>query len=110
MRNLPHLFHKCTKDFFITFERDYPFKISSNSDEDSLEAGSRWLLRSVFNGKGGSSSYSLLSGRWRPPFPETTGYIIPTLFDCYDYFGDINYFYQIPFQILQFLFFLLLKS
>jgi len=51
-------------------------------DELHLQAAMDWLRRAVQNGKGGvSSHYDLLRGRWRHPFPETTGYIIPTFFD-----------------------------
>ena len=28
--------------------------------------------------------YDLLRGRWRPSYPETTGYMIPTLYACAD--------------------------
>ncbi|GGG94303.1 hypothetical protein GCM10007420_07240 [Glycocaulis albus] len=41
-----------------------------------------WLLQSIQHGKGGSSAhYSHLRG-WSAPYPETTGYIIPTLIDA----------------------------
>lgn len=41
-----------------------------------------WLRNSISNnqGHGSSAFFSLFSG-WAPPYPETTGYIIPTLFD-----------------------------
>jgi len=51
-------------------------------DEEHLHAAMNWLYESWKHGKGGSAShYSLLHGKWLPPFPETTGYIIPTVFD-----------------------------
>src|SRR5437867_1603827 len=41
-----------------------------------------WLLRSVQRGRGGScGSFSLIRG-WSLPYPETTGYLIPTLLDA----------------------------
>lgn len=44
-----------------------------------LEATASWLVRSVENGRGGSCShYTPLLG-WSKPYPETTGYLIPTL-------------------------------
>ncbi len=41
-----------------------------------------WLRRSieVNQGNGSSGFYSIFWG-WSPPYPETTGYLIPTLFD-----------------------------
>src|SRR5438132_8826593 len=47
-----------------------------------LHATMRWLCRAQDRGGGGgvSAGSSLLRG-WLPPYPETTGYIIPTFFD-----------------------------
>jgi uncharacterized protein YyaL (SSP411 family) len=47
-----------------------------------LEAAIEWLCRAQDNagGRGVSAGYSLIDG-WLPPYPETTGYIIPTFFD-----------------------------
>src|SRR5437660_12878717 len=47
-----------------------------------LQATMGWLCRAQDRGGGGgvSAGYSLLRG-WLPPYPETTGYIIPTFFD-----------------------------
>ncbi|QXD16169.1 hypothetical protein GQ464_004240 [Rhodocaloribacter litoris] len=44
-----------------------------------LDATVAWLYRSIDHGKGGSCAYFGVWGRWAPPYPETTGYIIPTL-------------------------------
>ncbi len=46
----------------------------------SAEAALCWLRRSVeaSNGQGSSHSYSIVWG-WAAPYPETTGYLIPTL-------------------------------
>jgi hypothetical protein len=44
-----------------------------------LEATAEWLVRSIRHGNGGScASYTPLLG-WSRPYPETTGYLIPTL-------------------------------
>ncbi len=43
-----------------------------------LEATAAWLLRSIDHGKGGSCAYWSPIG-WSRPYPETTGYLIPTL-------------------------------
>lgn len=49
--------------------------------ESSLEAAVGWLLRSLEDGDRGSSAYFSLWGGWAKPYPETTGYVIPTLLD-----------------------------
>lgn len=45
-----------------------------------LDAAIDWLVRSIAAGGGNASSkgYRFLKG-WMPPYPETSGYIIPTL-------------------------------
>lgn len=52
------------------------------SADEHLDATMGWLL--VAHDKGGrrgvSAGYSVLDG-WLPPYPETTGYIIPTVLD-----------------------------
>lgn len=66
-----------------------PFPMKTRDDRAHLEATMRWLVRAAQHGEGGvSSHYSLLSGKWLPPFPETTGYIIPTLFDYARFSSD----------------------
>lgn len=46
-----------------------------------LRATFEWLLRSIEAGGGGSAAYfSPLSG-WSAPYPETSGYIVPTLLE-----------------------------
>ena len=44
-----------------------------------LEAGASWLMRSIVNGRGGSCAYYTPLLGWSRPYPETTGYLIPTL-------------------------------
>lgn len=64
----------------------------AKSDSEHLNATLKWLCLSqdVENGKGCSGVYSFEKG-WKPPYPETTGYIIPT-FICYgDITGDPEY-------------------
>ena len=47
--------------------------------EHHLEKTADWLLRSIRKGRGGSCAhYTPLVG-WSRPYPETTGYLIPTL-------------------------------
>lgn len=56
------------------------------SDEDHLKAAIEWLYRSqdVTDCDGSAAYYSLLTG-WSGPYPETSGYIIPTLYDFAEY-------------------------
>ena len=56
-----------------------------------LELTGSWCLRSVEKGKGGSCAhYSPLLG-WSNPYPETTGYLIPTLLKLADHLGEERY-------------------
>lgn len=59
------------------------------SDAEHLQAAMDWLVRSHdVTGKTGSAAYySLLTG-WADPYPETTGYIIPTLYDYAELEGE----------------------
>ena len=54
--------------------------IYPNRYQLSLDASIDWLLRSIRCGHGGSAGYFSLWRGWSRPYPETTGYIIPTLF------------------------------
>ncbi|MFN7116609.1 MAG: hypothetical protein ACK4TA_07390 [Saprospiraceae bacterium] len=47
-----------------------------------------WLAKSIEMGKGGSAAYYHLWRGWAPPYPETTGYIIETLFDYATYLQE----------------------
>jgi len=57
------------------------FRLESKiySDKEHLQAAMEWLCRTQdVTGCGGiSAGYSFYEG-WRPPYPETTGYTIPT--------------------------------
>lgn len=52
----------------------------------------RWIAyaQDVTNDGGVSAQYSLIRG-WRASAPETTGYIIPTIFNYYHFTSDRNY-------------------
>jgi peptidoglycan/xylan/chitin deacetylase (PgdA/CDA1 family) len=60
----------------------------SNGSAAHLHATVEWLCRAQDQGAGGgvSAGYSLVDG-WLAPYPETTGYIIPTFFDYARAFG-----------------------
>jgi hypothetical protein len=51
--------------------------------EDHLRAAVQWLLRAhrVTGAQGVAARYTFMNG-WTAAYPETTGYIIPTLLDC----------------------------
>ena len=53
-----------------------------------LEATVGWLMRSVEQGSGGSCAFFKLYGGWSKPYPETTGYLIPTLLNYASFSGD----------------------
>ncbi len=56
---------------------------------EHLEATMRWLClaQDMGGGAGVSAAYALMHG-WRPPYPETTGYIIPTFYDYAELSGQ----------------------
>lgn len=70
-----------------------PFPMKIEKDEKHLEAVIGWLEQAIYHGKGGvSSHFSLIKRKWADPFPETTGYIIPTLYDYSHFTGHSRYF------------------
>ena len=51
------------------------------SHDDHLRAAERWLCRAHDAGGAGGVSYGYsIRGGWRPPYPETSGYIATTFF------------------------------
>ena len=62
------------------------------SSQFHLKKAINWLIRAqrITNVGGVSSSYSLILG-WGAPYPETSGYIIPTLFDYYHIVKERKY-------------------
>ena len=52
------------------------------TSKQHLDSTMLWLCRAQdrAGGRGVSSGYSIIDG-WMPPYPETTGYIIPTFYD-----------------------------
>src|SRR3990170_1580645 len=53
------------------------------SDADHLQATMTWLCaaQDALAEGGVSAFYDLRAGTWGSPYPETTGYILPTFFD-----------------------------
>ena len=58
------------------------------SDESHIRSATDWLLgaQRAGGGNGYAHSFHLLGG-WQPPYPETSGYIIPTLGQVYRRFN-----------------------
>jgi hypothetical protein len=61
----------------------------ATSDEVHINTAAAWLLGAQRAGGGGgfAHSFHLLRG-WQPPYPETTGYIVPTLHQLFRQSGD----------------------
>lgn len=56
-----------------------------------LDITGRWCQRSAEKGKGGSCAHFSPFLGWSNPYPETTGYLIPTLLKLANHFGDESY-------------------
>lgn len=55
-------------------------KLSDQKLKEHLKANAAWVKNSFdHNGGAGSSAYRTLLGRWADAYPETTGYLLPTL-------------------------------
>ncbi|MCD6568989.1 hypothetical protein J7K70_02535 [bacterium] len=68
-------------------------RFKPRSSDGHLKACIQWIERAwrACKKTGISAAYSLRFG-WLPAYPETTGYIIPTIFDYYYYCKDRKYF------------------
>ena len=64
----------------------HPAQPSPHSDEAHRTAALDWLCRAQDAVRGGVSAGYFFKRGWMPPYPETTGYIIPTLLSAG--FGD----------------------
>jgi hypothetical protein len=56
-----------------------------------LNVTGEWLLKSIQKGNGGSSAHFSAISMWSKPYPETTGYIVPTLLRLSSYLDDARY-------------------
>jgi uncharacterized protein YyaL (SSP411 family) len=63
------------------------------SIEHHLEAAARWLLQAqaATPDDGVAHSFDVRRTRWLPSYPETTGYVIPTLYDYARHFNAPRY-------------------
>jgi folate-dependent phosphoribosylglycinamide formyltransferase PurN len=71
---------------------DVERNLRAHSDRDHLLAAANWLKRAqdATNDGGFVGRYNLRTG-WSSSYPETTGYIIPTLLRLADTLGDDDY-------------------
>lgn len=62
-----------------------------NSLREHLDETIKWLCRAQDNSKTGGvcGGYSIIEG-WLAPYPETTGYIVPTFYDYAEFSGEEN--------------------
>ncbi len=69
------------------------FKYRVGSNLEHLEATMQWLCAAQdATAEGGIAAfYDVRKGVWGPPYPETTGYIIPNFFDYASFTGDTSY-------------------
>lgn len=56
--------------------------------EQRARAALDWVARSIETNQGRGSSACLFLGKWSPPYPETTGYLIETLLDYAGFLGE----------------------
>jgi uncharacterized protein YyaL (SSP411 family) len=68
-------------------------RYEAGSDPEHLTATMAWLCaaQDAMPAGGVSAFYDVRAGAWGPPYPETTGYIIPTFFDYAAFNGDDTY-------------------
>jgi hypothetical protein len=83
MKHINHLF----RDFVGTGTRQV------QSIETHLKAAAEWLLRAQRStaDDGVAHSYDIRAGKWLASYPETTGYIIPTLYDYANHYNAHKY-------------------
>lgn len=68
-------------------------RLSTRAPAEHLEAAAQWVLRAqAANGDDGvAHSYDVRKPAWLASYPETTGYMIPTLYDYAAHFGRPAY-------------------
>ncbi|MFZ0296575.1 MAG: prenyltransferase/squalene oxidase repeat-containing protein [Candidatus Sulfotelmatobacter sp.] len=73
----------------VSFEQRnlYSYTSTKRSSEETLRALLRWMLNAQRSDGGIAAYYSLLTG-YSEPYPEVTGYIVPTLYDLARATGD----------------------
>lgn len=76
----------------VIFRDAFHLPYKESASRKHLHAAMQWLARAqdATHTGGVSVGYSLRYG-WLPPYPETTGYIIPTFFDYATLTGNMEY-------------------
>jgi len=76
----------------IVLRHLFGVRTSAHSDDDHLRAAMEWLCKAqdVSGGGGVCGAYTFYDG-WTPPYPETTGYIIPTFLKYASLTGNESY-------------------
>ena len=83
---------KLSTVYFILRDQVFRKSFLKISNLESIERAMVWLCNAqdAVQGGGIATSYDLRKG-WLPPFPETTGYIVPTFFNYYHFTKNENY-------------------
>ena len=63
----------------IVYLRSYLKHQSSQDRNQAMHHAAKWLINSMITGKDAGSSTFYFNTSWTSSYPETTGYIIPTL-------------------------------
>ncbi|MEC9368099.1 MAG: hypothetical protein VX871_05340 [Pseudomonadota bacterium] len=89
---IAHFISQSVRDYVSTHAPLVSGRGQLREDQVHLDAAIGWLMRSIdaCDGKASSKGYRFLRG-WMPPYPETSGYIIPTLLRLWQITGDESY-------------------
>lgn len=106
MKQLASIRNSVWKLFPVDLEAKHELRREKNtnnlyagSDDEHLRETAQWLKRAQDSSNDGgvarayraTSAFGLGPKGWQPSYPETTGYIIPTLFTLSRYFGDDDF-------------------
>ena len=84
-----HFLTQSVADYFSGLPEASDIKGAKIDDDIHLQAATSWLNKSIAqcDGQASSKAYRFAKG-WMPPYPETSGYIIPTLLTLGDLHDD----------------------
>ena len=87
-----HFLTQSISDYVAGVPKADDVKNSSMDDDVHLLAATRWLDRSIekCDGQASSKAYRFAKG-WLSPYPETSGYIIPTLLQLSKTYPERDY-------------------
>ncbi len=86
------IFRRAAIPFFILRDICLPLHTNKTNRTEALQKAMKWLCyaQDRGEGRGVSEGYDLRKS-WLLPFPETTGYIVPTFFDYYHFTRESIY-------------------